>query len=90
MRRTEDIGQLELSMNFLPRRDGITRAVKQRAVKFYLECAVQHFYPLGLQCDQKQTKEANKIERNINGKEFQPQPNAAAIAAVKMKEQMED
>ena len=65
MRRTEDIGQLELSMNFLPRHDGITRAVKQRAVKFYLECAVEHFYPLGLQCDQKQTKEANKIERNI-------------------------
>ena len=89
MRRTDHIGQLELSMNIVPRHHGITRAVKLRAVIFYLECAVQHFYPLGLQCDQKQTKETNKIELNINDG-FQPQSNAAATAAVKMKEQMED
>ena len=63
--------------------NGIVRAVKLWTVKLYLECATQHFYPLGLWCDQKQTKQISKLELNINTKEFQPQPNAAPIPAVK-------
>ena len=45
-----------------PKYNGISRIDKLQAVKFYLERAVKHFYPLEL-CDQKQMKEANKIQR---------------------------
>ena len=74
----------------LPGHNNITRAVKLQAVKLYLERVVQQFHPFKLRCDQKQTKEANKIELSVNDKELCPQWNAAAIAAVNMKEQMEN
>ena len=45
-----------------PKYNGISRIDKLQAVQFYLERAVKHFYPLEL-CDQKQMKEANKIQR---------------------------
>lgn len=40
----------------------ITRSVKLRAGKPYLESAVQQFLPFKVRCDQKQMKEANKIK----------------------------
>ena len=45
----------------LPGDKNITRAVKLRAGKLYLELAVEQFYPFKLRCDQIQMKEANKI-----------------------------
>ena len=80
----------------LPEHSNITRAVKLRAGKFCLQRTVQHFSTLfntvstQRRCDQKQTKEANKIELSVTATEFQPQRNAAAIAVVKMIEEMED
>ena len=40
-----------------PGRVGITRAVKLRVGKSYLELAVEHLHALELRCDQKRTKE---------------------------------
>ena len=37
-------------------RDGVTRAVKLRAGKSYLERAIQHLYPLELQCQERQER----------------------------------
>ena len=74
----------------LPGRDGITRAVKLRPGKSYLERAVQQLYPLELRCDQKITKENNENQLDVNGKEFRSRRNAAAIAAVKMRDQIKN
>ena len=71
-------------------RDGITRAVKLRPGKSYLERAVQQLYPLELRCDQKITKENNENQLDVNGKEFRSRRNAAAIAAVKMRDQIKN
>ena len=46
----------------LPGGKNITRPVKLRAGKPYLESAVQQFLPFKVRCDQKQMKEANKIK----------------------------
>lgn len=51
---------------------------------------VQHLHPFKLHCDQKHTKNAKNIERNANAMKFWPRANAAAIPAVKIKEQIED
>lgn len=37
----------------IPVKDGVVRAVQLRAEKSYLERAVQHLYPLELQCDRR-------------------------------------
>ena len=74
----------------LPGRDGITRSVKLRAGKSYLERPVQHLYPLELQCEQKMTKITNENQLDVNAKEFRPRRNSAVIAAVKVNDQIKN
>ena len=77
-----------IAHQLLPGHEGITRAVKLRAGKSYLECAVQHLYTVELQCDQKMIKETNGNQLDVNAKEFRPRRNAVAIAAVKVNDQI--
>ena len=74
----------------LPGRDNITSAVKLRAGKSYLERVVQDLYPLELRCKQKMTKETNENQLDVNAKEFRPWRNAAAVAAVKVNDQIKN
>ena len=66
----------------------ITRAVKLQAGKSCLERAVQHFYPLELRCKQKMTKETNENQLDVNANESRPRQNVAAIAVVKVNDQI--
>ena len=66
----------------------ITRAVKLQAGKSCLERAVQHFYPLELRCKQEMTKETNENQLDVNGNESRPRQNVAAIAVVKVNDQI--
>ena len=77
-----------IAHQFLSGHEGITTVVKLRAGKSYLECAVQHLYPLDQQCNQKMTKETNENQLDVNAKKFRPRRNAVAIAAVKVNDQI--
>eukprot|EP00112_Aurelia_sp_Birch-Aquarium-sp1_P023331 Seg6901.3 transcript_id=Seg6901.3/GoldUCD/mRNA.D3Y31 product="hypothetical protein" protein_id=Seg6901.3/GoldUCD/D3Y31 len=69
-------------------RDGIVRGAKLRAGKSTLERAVQHLYPLELQCDNATVTTATEL--NADAREFRPRRDAAAIATLRMKDQMEE
>ena len=65
-------------------RDGVVRAIQQRAGKSYLERAVQHLYPMELSCDQQreEQKEGGGVSTlNASAREFRPIRSAAIIAA---------
>ena len=74
----------------LPGQDSITKAVKLRAGKSYLERAVQHLYQLELKCHKKLIKRTNKNQLDVNAKEFRHRRNAAAIAVVKVNGQIKN
>eukprot|EP00112_Aurelia_sp_Birch-Aquarium-sp1_P001131 Seg1117.2 transcript_id=Seg1117.2/GoldUCD/mRNA.D3Y31 product="hypothetical protein" protein_id=Seg1117.2/GoldUCD/D3Y31 len=69
-------------------RDGIVRGAKLRAGKSTLERAVQHLYPLELQCDDATVTRTTEL--NADAREFRPRRDAAAIATLRMKDQMEE
>ena len=48
------VWKLGIIDKLLTGRDGVTRAVRLRAGKSYLERAVQHLYPLEISCDERQ------------------------------------
>ena len=65
-------------------RDGVVRAIRLRASKSYLECAIQHLYPMELSCEQQreEQKEGGGMSQlNPSAREFCPIRNAAIIAA---------
>ena len=63
-----------------PGKDYKVRVVKLRAVKSYLERAVQHLYPMEISCDVAPSTEEPTI--NVNAEEFQPRRNASEIARI--------
>ena len=65
----------------------MTRAVKLRAGKSYLERAIQHLYPLGLQCQERPRKNP---ELNVQASEFKPKRQSAANASAIIRELAED
>ena len=56
--------------SLLPGRDGITKAVRLRAGKSYMERAVQHLHPLELRYDLKLTKDTNENQFDVNTRNF--------------------
>ena len=69
-------------------RDGIVRGAKLRAGKSTLERAVQHLYPLEFQCDDSTVGKTSEL--NADAREFRPRRVAAAIAKLRMRDQMEE
>ena len=53
-------------------------------------CAVQHLCPLELRCVRKTLKEENENQLEVNAKEFRPRRNAAAVATVKVNDQIKN
>ena len=68
-------------------RDGVTRTVKLPAGKSYLERAIQHLYPLELQCQERPRKNP---ELNVQAREFRPKRQSAANASAIIRELAED
>lgn len=66
-------------------RDGVVRAVQLRAGKSYLERAVQHLYPLELECD-KPPEEQPKVTLDATAKEFRPKRKAAKEAETRIQD----
>ena len=74
-------------------RDGVIRGAKLRAGNAILERAVQHLYPMELQCDDALEKEdhaSQDMELNADAKEFRPRRDAAIAAKLRITDQMED
>ena len=74
-------------------RDGVIRGAKLRAGNATLERAVQHLYPMELQCDDALEKEdhaSQDMELNADAKEFRPRRDAAIAAKLRITDQMED
>ena len=69
-------------------RDGIVRGAKLKAGKLTLEQAVQHLYPLELQCDNATVTGTMKL--NADAREFRPRHDAAAIATLSMRDQAKE
>ena len=74
----------------IPSKDGVVSAVGLRSAKSYLERAVQHLYPLELQCDRKNNpasveKQLYKINTTSCSKQ-----TAAVIADIAIKDQFTD
>ena len=74
-------------------KDKLIRAVKLRSRKTYSERPIQLLYPLELSCDtwkrQKTVHQCSKQPLNVNGNEFKPRRNAAAIAEVRIRDAAE-
>ena len=69
--------------------DGAIRKVDLRAGKSYLERPIQCLYTLELNCDVNLVKTNTNIDEtklNIKAKDFRPKRNAAAIAKLKIQE----
>ena len=58
-------------------KDKVVRGAKLRAGKDHLERAVQHLYPLELNCDR---SESGKIELSPKAEVFRPRRNAAIVS----------
>ena len=57
-------------------RDGVARAVRLRAGKSYLECPMQHPYPLNLTCTNNTIKlKSTDIELQTNSSEYKSRRN---------------
>ena len=67
--------------------DGVARAVKPQAGKSYLERAIQHLYPLELQCQERPRKNP---ELNAQAREIRPKRQSAANASAIIRELAED
>ena len=64
-------------------RDGVIRGAKLRAGNATLERAVQHLYPMELQCDDalgKEDRASQDMKLNAEAKEFRPKHDAAIAA----------
>ena len=74
-------------------KDNVIRAVKLRSRKTYIERPIQFLYPLELSCDtwkrQKTVHQCSKQPLNVNGNEFKPRRNAAAIAEIRFQDAAE-
>ena len=78
--------------DLFPGPDNTVRAVRVKTSKSYLECAMQHLYPLELSCgvDRDGVHRTNGSLDTGNGKlnpvatEFRPKRKAAAIAKSKI------
>ena len=69
-RKIKHTGKLGSSIHFYL--GGITKAVRLRAGKSYLERAVQHVRPLELRYNLKLTKDTNENQFDVNTKNFWP------------------
>ena len=69
-------------------RDGVIRGAKLRAGNNYLERAVQHLYPMELQCD---IEKKDKLDTRLtaHAQIFRPRRNAALVASARIEEQVE-
>ena len=73
--------------------DGVIRKVHLRAGKSYLERPIQCLYTLELNCDVNLVKSNTSIDEtnlNIKAKDFRPKRNAAAIAKLKIQEDIKN
>ena len=53
----------------------------------YLERAVQHLYPMELNCDSKQKPGS---DLNVEASEFRPKRNAATVSNIRINEQLQE
>ena len=73
--------------------DGVIRGVRLRAGKSYLERPIQCLYSLESNCEVNPVKSNTNIDPtklNIKAKEFRPKRNAAAIAKLKIQEDIKN
>ena len=74
-------------------RDGIIRGAKLRAGNATLDRAVQHLYPMELQCNdvlEKEDHASQNMELNADATDFRPRRDAAIAAKLTITDQMED
>ena len=74
----------------IPVKDGVVRAVQLRAEKSYLERAVQHLYPLELQCDRRDNPVLAEEWLYRTHATSLSKRTAAAIVDITMKDQFTD
>ena len=89
-RRRKNRGRWKIGIiqDLITGRDGIVRGAKLKTGKSTLERAVQHLYPLELQCDDATVTRTTKL--NANAREFRPRRDAAAIVTLRMRGQVEE
>ena len=75
--------KIGIVVNLIRGRDGIVRAAKLRTGTTHIERAVQHLYPMELECDIQ--KEEPATELNPQAREFRPRRKTATEAAEKIK-----
>ena len=68
-------------------RDDVIRGAILKTNNGYLERAVQHLYPMELNCDSKQKPGS---DLNVKAPEFRPKRNAAAISNIRINEQLQE
>ncbi|XP_028404020.1 uncharacterized protein LOC114526635 [Dendronephthya gigantea] len=92
--RNRNKWKLGIVEDLIAGRDGVVRVAKLRAGKSHLERAIQHLYPLELSCDI--TKPEKEDDRDMDPRldpsvgEFRPKRDAAAAAAIRIRENAGD
>ena len=73
-------------------KDGITRGAKLKTAggNQYLEHAIQHLYPLELQCDKESTTWSTQLHVDVQEFTLQAKRNAAAAAMLRIRDIAED
>ena len=88
--RNRSLWRMGIVQELIKGKDEVVRAAKIKCEKNVLERAVQHLYPLELQCDIQQEKEENKIKQVKAQEPTRTTRNAAAIARLKINDQAEE
>ena len=82
--------KLGIVSDLIKGKDGIVRGAKLRAGNTTLERAVQHLYPLELQCNsshEKPTPDTGRKQLNVEAREFRPKQDAAVAARMRIANQ---
>ena len=82
--------KLGIVSDLIKGKDGIVRGAKLRAGNTTLERAVQHLYPLELQCNssrEKPTPDTGTKQLNVEAREFRPKRDAAVAARMRIANQ---
>ena len=69
--------KIDIVTKLITGKDKVVRGARLRAGKDHLERAVQHLYPMELNCDR---KESTRNELSPKAKVFRPRRNAAIVS----------
>ena len=81
--------KLGIINNLIQGRDGVVRGVKLRAGRSFMERAVQHIYPLELQCDRSEERQVIKEKDEDTRRSKRSKRNAATVANIRIQDQAE-